>query len=212
MPKFPGGYTAKTTPVDNDKVLIADSAASDAIKSVTIVNLVKNRIVAVLQTVTTWITSAMIANLAVISSKIDFDTFSGTTTQWRAWTPTLTNFTGTVNVARYTRIGKFVFFYIKVTQGATVTGNHTFSLPIAVGANQAVLAPLNPINTTGYIQDLGTAQYPAHIQLLSSSTCGLLVTNAATTYTQPTATSPTIPMTWANAQDSFMVSGWYEID
>lgn len=69
MPKFPSGYTAKTTPVDNDKVLIADSAASDAIKAVTIVNLVKNRIVAVLQTVVGFITTAMLADGAATESK-----------------------------------------------------------------------------------------------------------------------------------------------
>lgn len=69
MPKFPSGYSAKTTPVDNDKVLIADSAASDAIKAVTIVNLVKNRIVAILQTVVAWITTAMINDAAVTDAK-----------------------------------------------------------------------------------------------------------------------------------------------
>lgn len=69
MPKFPIGYTSKTTPVDNDKVLIADSAASDAIKSVSIVNLVKNRIVAVLQTVTAFITTAMLADGAATDAK-----------------------------------------------------------------------------------------------------------------------------------------------
>jgi len=75
MPKFPTGYTAKTTPVDNDKVLIADSAASDAIKPVTIVNLVENRIVAILQTVTSWVTTAMISNTAVTYAKVDPSTF-----------------------------------------------------------------------------------------------------------------------------------------
>ena len=32
MPIFPTGYTQKTTPADDDQVLIGDSAASNAIK------------------------------------------------------------------------------------------------------------------------------------------------------------------------------------
>lgn len=152
-----------------------------------------------------------IANLAVTNGKIDFSGFSGSTTQWRSWIPTLTNFTGTVNVARYTLIGGFCFFYLKVTQGGSVTGNHVFSLPVPVNANQAFITPINPINTSGYVQDLGVAQFPAHVQLLTNTTCGLLVTSAAGAYTSPTATSPTIPMIWASGQDSFHISGWYEV-
>lgn len=85
-----------------------------------------------------------------------------------------------------------------------------FSLPIAVNANQAVTSLINPINTTGYILDLGVAQYTAHVQLVSSTTVGLLCYNTNATYLGPTATSGTVPMTWANAQDTFMLAGWYE--
>lgn len=69
MPKFSSGYSNKTTPVDNDKVLIADSEASDAIKSVTLANLVANRIVAKLQSITSWITTAMIGDGQVTDRK-----------------------------------------------------------------------------------------------------------------------------------------------
>jgi len=156
------------------------------------------------------VVTAKLADEAVTADKIDFTTLSGTTTQWRTWTPTLTNFTGTVNVAKYTLIGKFCFFYIKVTQGGSVTGNHVFSLPIAVNTDQAFTAPINTLNTSGYIYDLGAAQYPAHAQLNSSTTLGLLVTSAGGVYTAPTATSPTVPMTWSSGNDSFYLSGWYE--
>lgn len=61
MPIFPTGYSAKTTPVDNDKIAIADSAASNAIKSVTLANLVSNHIRGKLQTLLAWITTPMIA-------------------------------------------------------------------------------------------------------------------------------------------------------
>ena len=156
------------------------------------------------------VTTAKIADTAVTSSKIDFTTFSGTSTQWRSWTPTLTNFTGTVNVARYTLVGKTCYFYIKITQGASVTGQHTISLPVEVGSNNAQLSPINPLNTKGYILDGGTAQFPAEMQLLNSTTMGLLCFNTVGTYLSPMATSPTVPMTWASGADLFMISGYYE--
>lgn len=70
MPIFPTGYSAKTTPVDNDKIAIADSAASNAIKSVTLANLVSNHIRGKLQTLLAWITTPMIADGQVTEAKL----------------------------------------------------------------------------------------------------------------------------------------------
>lgn len=69
MPIFPTGYSNKTTPVDNDKIAIADSAASNAIKSVTLSNLVSNHIKAKLQSLAAWITTAMIGDGQVTDIK-----------------------------------------------------------------------------------------------------------------------------------------------
>ena len=157
------------------------------------------------------VTSYNLGKRSVKGLNIDFESFTGTTTQWRSWTPSFTNFTGTIDVARYTLIGKFCFFYLKVTQGASVTGQHVFSLPVQAADAQAVLNPINTLNTTGYILDNGTAQFPAQGQLLSATTMGLLALNAAGTYLSPIATSATAPMTWASGQDSFYLSGWYEV-
>lgn len=146
----------------------------------------------------------------IAAPNFDFTSLAGSTTQWRDWTPSFTNFTGTVVVARYTLIGKFCFFYIKVTQGASVTGQHIFTLPVQVAASQASTNPINTLNVNGYILDAGTAQFPAQGQLLTTTTMGLLALNAAGTLLSPSVSSPTVPMTWVNGQDQFYLSGWYE--
>lgn len=70
MPIFPTGYSNKTTPVDNDKIAIADSAASNAIKSVTLANLVSNHIKGKLQTLLAWINTPMIGDGQVTEIKL----------------------------------------------------------------------------------------------------------------------------------------------
>lgn len=71
MPIFPTGYTQKTTPADDDQVLIGDSAASNAIKKTKISAIVAKAVAAV-QALTNWITTGMIQALAVTSPKINF--------------------------------------------------------------------------------------------------------------------------------------------
>lgn len=128
MPKFPGGYSAKTTPVDNDKVLIADSAASDAIKAVTIVNLVKNRIVTILQTVVSWITTAMINDAAVTNAKwrngVAFAAYCTTT-----FTHTTTASKMTLNAEDYDIGGNFDTSTSRFT--APVSGLYRFTGGVA---------------------------------------------------------------------------------
>lgn len=51
MPVFPTGYSQKTTPVDNDQAIIADSAASNAIKGTKISAIVNKAVQAALQAV-----------------------------------------------------------------------------------------------------------------------------------------------------------------
>lgn len=132
------------------------------------------------------------------------------TTRWLSYTPTLTNFTGTINVAKYQLSVQKCDMYLKITQGASVTGNHTFTLPLSAHSDYAIFAPIHS-TLNGYIQDLGTAQYPAQTQMTAANTLTLLCTSAAGTYTSPTATSATVPMTWVNGQDSFILEGSYPL-
>lgn len=79
MPKFSSGYGSKATPADDDKVLIADSAAANAIKGTKISAIVAKAVAAV-SAMTSWITTAMIQNLAVTAAKLDFDSFASNST------------------------------------------------------------------------------------------------------------------------------------
>lgn len=127
------------------------------------------------------------------------------------WTPTLTNFTGTVNVARYKLIGKTCHFYIEVTQGASVTGRHTFSLPVAASASiQTAIGWGAPV-ARGVILDAGIAAYDAFGGLTSTTTCGLGYLLVSGTNVAQGQTSGTVPMTWAIGVDKFWLYGSYEI-
>lgn len=63
-------------------------------------------------------------------------------TRWLNYVPTLTNFTATINIAKYRLVGQDCDLYTKMTQGASVTGNHTFALPMTVGTDYAITSPL----------------------------------------------------------------------
>lgn len=78
MPIFPSGYNQKATPVDNDYVMIADSAAANAIKWTrlsAIITKATAAAVAAVQALTDWITPAMIKAAAVTFAKLDRSTF-----------------------------------------------------------------------------------------------------------------------------------------
>lgn len=150
-------------------------------------------------------------NSAVTADKIDFTTFSGTTTQWRSWTPTLTNFAGTVNQARYTLVGKTCEFYIEVTQGASVSGRHIFSLPVEAASTVTPAFGFGTPIAVGTILDLGSNAFNAFGGLLSSTTCGLGYMGVASSVVTQAATSGSLPMTWASGNDKFWLYGRYEI-
>lgn len=62
---------------------------------------------------------------------------------WLTWSPTWTNFTlgnGTVDYAKYLKIGKTVWFKLKVTLGSTsaVSTNPTFTLPVTTSSDYAL--------------------------------------------------------------------------
>ena len=146
----------------------------------------------------------------VTSQKIDFETFSGSTTQWRSWTPTLTNFTGTVNVARYTLVGKTCYFYIKVTQGPTVSGRHTFSLPLPAAASWVDTGGWGGPIAIGDILDAGTAIYNGAGGIMTSTTCALMYPHVSGGLIDYLPSSPSAPMVWVSGSDWFRLYGSYE--
>ena len=133
----------------------------------------------------------------------------GSSWAWQSWTPTFTNLSGgTLNYAKYTQIGKTVFFRWKYTLGgAGVSGTITFSTPNTM--NSDISATSEPINGTVSLFDTGTAYHPGIMRWATSTTINLWAINAAATYTTATGTSSTVPFTWANT-DVITVSGSYE--
>ena len=134
---------------------------------------------------------------------------TGSSWAWQSWTPTFTNLSGgTLNYAKYTQIGKTVFFRWKYTLGgAGVSGTITFSTPNTM--NSDISATSEPINGTVSLFDTGTAYHPGIMRWATSTTINLWAINAAATYTTATGTSSTVPFTWANT-DVITVSGSYE--
>jgi hypothetical protein len=156
------------------------------------------------------IAGSKLADNSVTADKIDFATFSGTTTQWRTWTPTLTNFVGTVNQARYTTIGKVCEFYIEVTQGGSVSGRHTFSLPVQAASSLTPAIGFGTPIATGTILDLGSNAFDAFGGLMTSTTCGLGYKGVSSSVVTQAATSSSLPMVWAAGNDKFWLYGKYE--
>lgn len=156
MPIFPTGYTQKTTPADDDQVLIGDSAASNAIKKTKISAIVAKAVAAV-QALTNWITTAMLQNNSVTTAKIDYTSLKtfipdyanqSATNQWASsstYTSTIRGFVyvytytyitdGTNNITSISINGKQVALQTveaAAANGAKV-GTMAFVLPVAVG-------------------------------------------------------------------------------
>lgn len=122
---------------------------------------------------------------------------------WSTYTPTFTNFTlgnGTVT-AKYYRVGRTTTVSVNVTLGTTsaVTGVITFSLPVSYAATARFTGYCRMAVGSTFIGSLigsgGNAQMVAH--------------NASGTYVSTTATSATVPGTWASTH-TFIAQATYE--
>lgn len=118
MPQFPNEYTEKTSPTGADKALIADSEATNQIKSLSLTN-IKNW----LQTLTKWVTTAMVNDEAIDTPQINDGAVTPeklTPTTWAsnmsALNPVTTSYTNLASVTlpattaahKYLIIGNFM--------------------------------------------------------------------------------------------------------
>ncbi len=125
---------------------------------------------------------------------------------WTDWTPTLTNLSGgTLNYAKYIKIGKIVHFRFKYTlAGAGVAGGVSVSLPVA-----------SSVQAGGYIgmcelkDDNGFRYFAGAFQNNSVSSVGIHAQKSDGTYLLANDLSSTIPFTWA-ADDYIEIRGTYE--
>jgi hypothetical protein len=142
-------------------------------------------------------------NTIDVGVKTANDTVDAFTGAWTAYTPTLTNTTAPITVARYVKIGKTVHFYVVLTlTGAQVTGLVGIALPpFAMLSTSAGNFDVKLIDAGVVYAGIGVAGTTARVD------CYAL--NAAGTYAVVTATSSTVPVTWATT-DQIIVSGTYE--
>lgn len=111
---------------------------------------------------------------------------------WTSWTPTISGATtgnGTVT-AKYLRLGKSVIARFDFFLGSTssVTGDFYFSLPFSVASGTRV---------TGFGMMYASIGVVPAVPEISGSNMYLRAMNASGTYVVGTATSSTIPGTWA---------------
>lgn len=146
---------------------------------------------------------------AAALTESDINTYlTHTGSSWDSYTPTLTNITlgnGTLT-GDWWRAGRGIFFKVKLTFGSTtsVSGTMTIGLPTAYadGTDAEVFSALmfdNSANT----------RYDGRSQAISTTTVAINAMNSSATYLTETATSSTVPFTWATS-DQLVVAGFYE--
>lgn len=146
------------------------------------------------------ITAAKIATGAVTTAKIASEA-------WTAYTPTLTNVTqgnGLIS-GLYYKVGRQVAFRATLTLGGStsVSGAIGIGLPFTAASGGAG-------SYYGYIADASpVATYPAFVNATSTTVATVYAVNASATYATATATSSTIPITFASG-DIVFISGVFE--
>jgi len=133
-------------------------------------------------------------------------------TTWTAFTPTWNNLTvgNAQQEARYTQVGKNVYFWVKLELGSTssVSTEPRMNFPIqarSTAAGQCAQLQYNFL-------DNGVAQYFGSGAGLvnSQTTFRLHILNAASTYVNSTQITSTVPFTWGSS-DIIHIFGSYEV-
>lgn len=139
-----------------------------------------------------------------------FYSFLGDNLAWQTWTPTLTNLSGGAQTfSKYTTVGKTIHFRFKYTLGgAGVAGLVGFTLPVAMATGYGS-DDGQSIESRVLFRDTGSSVHFGAAAMGSSTRLDLFALNASGTYLTTTATTSTIPFTWANT-DIIDVSGTYE--
>lgn len=129
---------------------------------------------------------------------------------WKSWTPTWTNLTvsGSTVTARYTQIGKTVYYRVCVVLGGgnVPTGtNIRFSLPVT-SATYAGTVTLPYIGDATYFI---TNAYTGRVRWFNTTTAQLNVDRDDATYGFEATTSSTVPNTFTNGSE-IHAEGFYE--
>jgi hypothetical protein len=131
---------------------------------------------------------------------------------WPSWVPAWTNFTpGAASItAKYMKIGRTVFYRIRVTlSGSTMGTDPTFSLPVAAAASYVPIAGQGDSIGDVRIADAGIADYSGQCFLQTATTVAPKVGSASGAFTAFVGIFPGQPMTWGDG-DVLMCWGTYE--
>lgn len=127
---------------------------------------------------------------------------------WKDWTPTFNKLAGgTLNYAKYIKVGKTVFFYLLYTcAGADVSGSIAFTLPVTGGTDFMATGQFVGFSRC---RDSSSGITPVGVIAATNGLCGISFLNSASTYLMLADSSSTVPITWA-ANDTIRASGFYE--
>lgn len=136
----------------------------------------------------------------------------GSAWAYTSWVPTWTNFTtgnGTLNYAKFSRVGSSVRYRLKFTLGSTsaVSGLITFSTPVNIHADYASTDVI-PGSSTSYDVS-ATTPYLGQAFSASSSTISLKTLHTDGTRGNLEATASNNPFVWTTG-DIVYSSGMYE--
>lgn len=106
------------------------------------------------------------------------DLASGGAVAWQAWTPTLNNFTGTVNFARYKTDGRTCRVQVAITLDAAPTGRMEVVMPLTALATLPT-GNMGPVGTC-IGNDVGTARRNGAAFFLTGNVIAFGSTDAAT--------------------------------
>lgn len=133
---------------------------------------------------------------SITSDKLDFTTFG-----WQTWTPTFTNFGGTVIKAFYMAYGKKVSFYIQVSLTGPATGKLIFTAPLPISSDEYIGGGTVNVISVGTASSSGVNSFVAYLSTETSNRFAIL----SSSYVNSSAT---VPFTWKNS-DVFSFKGWY---
>lgn len=131
---------------------------------------------------------------------------------WQSWTPTFTNMSGgTLNYAKYNKIGKTVKFRLQYTMtGANISGG-IVSLTLPVDAHGDYTASAIPIPVGNAMYYDANAAWMLGFCYTLGSTTNLILTaiGTASSFGNVAGLTATSPFTWASG-DKIIISGEYE--
>jgi hypothetical protein len=133
-------------------------------------------------------------------------------TTWTAFTPTWNNLTvgNASQEARYTQVGKTVFFWVKLELGSTSSVGTEPRMNFPIEARSTAAGQCAQLNYN--FLDNGVAQYFAIGAGLvnTQTTFRLHIFNANSTYVNSTQITSTVPFSWGSS-DIIHISGSYEV-